>query len=32
MAMGPGLPELDFVCLRGPDYEVIELIEQPPSG
>jgi catechol 2,3-dioxygenase-like lactoylglutathione lyase family enzyme len=31
MAMGPGLPELDFVCLRGPDYEVIELIEQPLS-
>ena len=32
MAMGPGLPELDFVCLRGPDYEVIELIEQPLSA
>jgi catechol 2,3-dioxygenase-like lactoylglutathione lyase family enzyme len=32
MAMGPGLPELNFVCLRGPDYEVIELIEQPLSG
>jgi catechol 2,3-dioxygenase-like lactoylglutathione lyase family enzyme len=31
MSMGPGLPELRFVCLRGPDYEVIELIEQPPS-
>jgi catechol 2,3-dioxygenase-like lactoylglutathione lyase family enzyme len=31
MAMGPGLPELRFVCFRGPDYEVIELIEQPPS-
>jgi len=31
MAMGPGLPELAFVCFRGPDYEVIELIEQPPS-
>jgi catechol 2,3-dioxygenase-like lactoylglutathione lyase family enzyme len=29
MAMGPGLPELRFVCLRGPDHEVIELIEQP---
>ena len=27
MAMGPGLPELRFVCLRGPDDEVIELIE-----
>ena len=31
MAMGPGLPELRFVCLRGPDYEVIELIEEPRS-
>ena len=29
MAMGPGLPELRFVCFRGPDQEVIELIEQP---
>lgn len=29
MAMGPGLPELRFVCFRGPDREVIELIEQP---
>jgi glyoxylase I family protein len=29
MAMGPGLPELQFVCFRGPDHEVIELIEQP---
>ena len=29
MAMGPGLPELRFVCFRGPDHEVIELIEQP---
>jgi len=29
MAMGPGLPSLRFVCLRGPDHEVIELIEQP---
>ena len=27
MAMGPGIPELRFVCLRGPDDEVIELIE-----
>jgi catechol 2,3-dioxygenase-like lactoylglutathione lyase family enzyme len=27
MAMGPGLPELRFVCARGPDAEVIELIE-----
>jgi catechol 2,3-dioxygenase-like lactoylglutathione lyase family enzyme len=32
MAMGPGLPELRFVCLRGPDDEVIELIEQPPPA
>jgi lactoylglutathione lyase len=29
MSMGPGLPELRFVCLRGPDHEVVELIEQP---
>ena len=29
MAMGPGLPTLRFVCLRGPDHEVVELIEQP---
>jgi glyoxylase I family protein len=29
MAMGPGLPDLRFVCFRGPDHEVIELIEQP---
>ena len=29
MAMGPGLPELRFVCFRGPDHEVIELIESP---
>jgi glyoxylase I family protein len=29
MSMGPGLPELQFVCFRGPDDEVIELIEQP---
>lgn len=27
MSMGPGLPELRFVCFRGPDDEVIELIE-----
>jgi catechol 2,3-dioxygenase-like lactoylglutathione lyase family enzyme len=31
MAMGPGLPELRFVCMRGPDHEVIELIEAPPT-
>ena len=29
MSMGAGLPELRFVCFRGPDDEVIELIEQP---
>lgn len=29
MAMGPGLPTLRFVCFRGPDDEVVELIEQP---
>jgi hypothetical protein len=29
MSMGPGLPELRFVCLRGPDHEVLELIQQP---
>jgi catechol 2,3-dioxygenase-like lactoylglutathione lyase family enzyme len=29
MAMGEGLPRLRFVCFRGPDGEVIELIEQP---
>jgi len=29
LAMGPGLPTLRFCCLRGPDAEVIELIEQP---
>jgi hypothetical protein len=31
MSMGPDLPELRFVCLRGPDHEVIELIEAPPT-
>jgi hypothetical protein len=29
MAMGAGLPELRFVCFRGPDHEVLELIESP---
>jgi catechol 2,3-dioxygenase-like lactoylglutathione lyase family enzyme len=29
MEMGPGLPELRFVCFAGPDGEVLELIEQP---
>jgi glyoxylase I family protein len=31
MAMGPNLPTLRFVCFRGPDDEVLELIEQPTS-
>jgi len=29
MAMGAGLPDLRFACFRGPDQEVIELIETP---
>lgn len=29
MALGPGLPDLRFVCFRGPDAEVLELIETP---
>jgi catechol 2,3-dioxygenase-like lactoylglutathione lyase family enzyme len=29
MEMGPGLPELRFVCFAGPDGEILELIEQP---
>ncbi len=29
MAMGDDLPPLRFVCARGPDHEVIELIERP---
>jgi catechol 2,3-dioxygenase-like lactoylglutathione lyase family enzyme len=29
MAMGKGLPELRFGCFRGPDGEVLELIEEP---
>ncbi len=32
LAMGPGLPTLRFVCFRGPDDEVVELIEQPASS
>jgi catechol 2,3-dioxygenase-like lactoylglutathione lyase family enzyme len=31
LSMGPGLPELRFVCFRGPDREVVELIEAPPA-
>ena len=31
MAMGPNLPTLRFVCFRGPDDEVLELIERPAS-
>jgi catechol 2,3-dioxygenase-like lactoylglutathione lyase family enzyme len=31
MDMGPGLPTLRFVCLRAPNAEVIELIEQPTA-
>ena len=31
MAMGPGLPELRFLCFAGPDGEVLELIEQPSA-
>ena len=29
MAMGEGLPDLRFLCFRGPDGEVLELIESP---
>jgi lactoylglutathione lyase len=29
MPMGEGLPDLRFVCFRGPDGELLELIEQP---
>jgi catechol 2,3-dioxygenase-like lactoylglutathione lyase family enzyme len=29
MSMGEELPELRFVCFRGPDGEVLELIEEP---
>lgn len=32
MAMGPGLPNLRFVCFAGPDGEILELIEQPAAG
>jgi catechol 2,3-dioxygenase-like lactoylglutathione lyase family enzyme len=32
MSMGPGLPVLRFVCFRGPDHEVVELIEAPPPA
>jgi len=29
MPMGEGLPDLKFVCFRGPDGELLELIEDP---
>jgi catechol 2,3-dioxygenase-like lactoylglutathione lyase family enzyme len=29
MNMGPGLPDLSVMCFRGPDGEVVELIEDP---
>jgi catechol 2,3-dioxygenase-like lactoylglutathione lyase family enzyme len=29
MPMGEGLPDLKFVCFRGPDGELLELIEAP---
>jgi catechol 2,3-dioxygenase-like lactoylglutathione lyase family enzyme len=32
MAMGPGVPDLRFACFRGPDHEVIELIQEPAAG
>jgi catechol 2,3-dioxygenase-like lactoylglutathione lyase family enzyme len=32
MEMGPGLPELRFLCFSGPDGEVLELIEQPAAS
>ncbi len=32
MAMGGGLPELRFVCFRGPDGELLELIESPVAS
>jgi catechol 2,3-dioxygenase-like lactoylglutathione lyase family enzyme len=31
MSMGPGLPELSFVCFPDPDGTMLELIEQPPA-
>ena len=29
MSMGDQLPPLRFLCCRGPDHEILELIEQP---
>ncbi len=29
MSMGADLPQLRFACFRGPNHEVLELIEQP---
>jgi hypothetical protein len=29
LSMGPGLPDLSVMCVRGPDGEVLELIESP---
>jgi catechol 2,3-dioxygenase-like lactoylglutathione lyase family enzyme len=31
MSMGPGLPELSFVCFPDPDGTMLELIERPPA-
>ncbi len=31
MTMGPGLPDLSVMCVRGPDGEVLELIETPTA-
>ncbi len=29
MSMGPGLPDVRFMCFRGPDGEAVELVERP---
>ena len=31
MTMGSGLPDLQVMCVRGPDGEVLELIESPTT-
>jgi len=31
MSMGPGMPELSFVCFPDPDGTMLELIERPPA-